>query len=84
MQHGMPVISVDTGGVTNIVPGIKIPLQNPEQVVSMLAEAFIKLGQDAEMRDQMGHVCKTSVENHTWEEKARQIYEIYTRIAFAG
>lgn len=84
MQHGMPVISVDTGGVTNIVPGIKIPLQNPEQVISMLAGALLKLGQDTELRDRMGRACRTSVEKHTWEEKARQIYEIYTRVAFAG
>ncbi len=77
MQYGLPVVSVDTGGVTNIVPGIKIPLQNPEQVISMLAEALLKLGQDSTLREQVGRAGRASVERHTWEEKARQIFKIY-------
>lgn len=81
MARGMPVISVDTGGVTNIVPMITVPLHNPEQAVSMLADALLEVCQDSALRDRMGRACKVSAEEHAWEEKAKKVCEIYKREA---
>jgi glycosyltransferase involved in cell wall biosynthesis len=77
MGHGMPVVSMDAGGVTNLVPDMKIPLSRPEQAISMMADVLIKLGNDATLRAQVGQACRVSVERHTWAEKARKFYEIY-------
>jgi len=79
MKRGMPVISVDTGGVTNIVPMMKVPLQNPNQVVSSLSKIIIKIYQDSQLRLQVSSACKTSIEKHTWHEKANQIFKIYEK-----
>ena len=77
MRCGMPVICMDTGGVTNIVPGIKIPLQSSQQAISMLAAALIKLGEDSAQREQLGQACRASVEELTWAEKAKTVASIY-------
>jgi glycosyltransferase involved in cell wall biosynthesis len=81
MQCGMPVICMDTGGVNNLVPGIKIPLLSPEQTISMLAASLLELGKDSAFREHIGRSCKTSVEGFTWKEKARLLHEIYIREA---
>jgi len=84
MRRGMPVICMDTGGVTNIVPGIKIPLLNSQQAISMLAAALHKLGEDSALRERVGQACRASVEGFKWADKARMLYGIYTREASAG
>jgi glycosyltransferase involved in cell wall biosynthesis len=84
MQRGMPVICMDTGGVNNSVPGIKIPLLHSEQATSMIAEALLKLGKDGAFRERVGRACRASVGGLTWDDKARLLYGIYTRGASAG
>lgn len=82
MQRGMPVVSVDTGGVTNIVPMMKVPLKNPNQVVSNLSENLLKICRDSQLRSQIGNSCRKSVEKHKWQDKTKEIYKIYEREAF--
>jgi len=77
MKYGLPVVCIDTGGVNNIVPDIKIPLLPPDQTISNLANALLKLGKDVELRKKTGQDCRASVQKHTWEKKAQLLYEIY-------
>lgn len=77
MQRGIPVISVDTGGVTDIVPFNKTPLNDTNQVINSIVQVLSNLHQDKTLRLSAGHACRMSVEDHTWEKKARQIYGIY-------
>ena len=79
MQRGMPVICLDTGGINNSIPGIKIPLQCSDQIISMLAESLLKLGQDSSLRNKIGCACRTFAEKHTWDDKTRQLFGIYTQ-----
>jgi len=70
---GLPIVSVDTGGVTNIIPLLKVPLVNPKQVVARLSENILKLCQDKQLRIRVVNAYRKSIEAHTWYEKAKNI-----------
>jgi len=77
MHMGLPIVSVDTGGVTNIIPLLKVPLVNPKQVVARLSENILKLCQDKQLRIRVVNAYRKSIEAHTWYEKAKKIFALY-------
>jgi len=84
MASGRPVICLDLGGPAFQVTeetGIKIPAQNPRQVVRDLANAMLKLAQDPKLRQTIAQAGRRRVREHfTWQKKGEQIREIYDAI----
>jgi glycosyltransferase involved in cell wall biosynthesis len=84
MAAGKPVICLDLGGPAAQVTsetGIKIPADNPEQVVQGLAEAMVQLAGDRRLLLQMGQSGQQRVrECYNWEVKGKQLAQIYAEI----
>jgi glycosyltransferase involved in cell wall biosynthesis len=83
-----PVICLDLGGpALQVIPGsgIKLPAKSPEQVVSDLTAALLRLAQDSRIREQMGEASRLRVQNHfDWTRKGEQMQQIYQTTAPAG
>lgn len=81
MAAGRPVICLDLGGPALQVTGetgFKIPARTPEQTVTEMAEAMLRLARDPDLRERMGKAARRRVrEAFSWERRAREIYEIY-------
>lgn len=81
LSFGMPVVTFDLFGFSNVVTedcGIKIPVQSKSQVVQDLAMAIDKIAEDEPLRMRMAQAAMRRAEDYTWEEKAKQISELYT------
>jgi len=80
-----PVICLDLGGpALQVTPGtgIKLPAISPEQVVSDLTAAMLRLAQDAHIREQIGEASRLRVENHfDWTHKGELMQQIYQSTA---
>lgn len=82
LSFGMPVVTFDLFGFSNVVTkecGIKIPVQSKCQVVRDLAAAIDKIAEDDSMRMCMAKAALNRAQDFTWEGKARQISQLYTR-----
>lgn len=75
MASGRPIICLDLGGPSELVTaaiGIKVAADNPEQAVSDLAKAMIKLAGDSSLCVQMGQAGQQKVkEFYSWEAKGK-------------
>ena len=84
MAAGCPVICLDRGGpglqVTEET-GIKIPANDPEQVVQGLTKAMTRLAQDPGLRAKMGRAGQQRVRDHfLWESRGDWIDSVYKKI----
>jgi glycosyltransferase involved in cell wall biosynthesis len=84
MAAGRPVICLDLGGpalqVTNDT-GFKIPADNPQQVVTALKEAMIKIASDSQLFLRMSHSSRARArEAFNWEMKQKWIRDIYDKV----
>lgn len=80
LSYGLPVIALDHCGFTNVITGecgIKIPIRRKEQVVKDIAMAIDRIATDEERRKQMSVAAYQRSLLYGWEEKGRQIDEIY-------
>ncbi|MBW4425195.1 MAG: glycosyltransferase [Nostoc desertorum CM1-VF14] len=84
MAAGRPVICLDLGGPAAQVTsetGFKMLADNPEQSVSGLSEAMVRLASDHNLRLQMGQSGQQRVrECYSWEVKGKQLAQIYEEI----
>jgi len=84
MAAGLPVVCLDYGGPGQIVTdecGIKVKPLNPEQTITHLADALLKLASDPELRKRMAEAGKKRVEQcYTWQRKKNFIQELYARV----
>jgi len=79
----LPVLCFDTcgqGDCVNETVGFKIPLTNPEQSVKDFAEKIEYLYHHREELTRMSANCQKRAEELTWENKARQMVELYERM----
>ncbi len=85
MAAGRPVICLDLGGpAAQITPetGFKVPAHHPEQAVSDLSTAMVRLATDPHLCSQMGLSGQQRVrESYSWEVKGKQLAQIYEEIA---
>lgn len=84
MACGLPIICMDLGGpafqVTNDC-GIKIPAQNPDQVIRDMGKAMITLATDQMLPNKMGDAAKKRVLEHfEWSTKGKFVKQIYDEI----
>ena len=84
MAAGRPVICLDLGGPAEQVTaetGFKVLADNPEQAVSAMAEAMIKLANDNNLILQMGQSGRQRVkELYSWQVKGKQLSQAYQEI----
>jgi glycosyltransferase involved in cell wall biosynthesis len=85
MAAGRPVICLDLGGPgAQVTPqaGVKVPALHPDQAVSDMAEAILKLAQHPELREQMAAAGRKLVsERYSWDMKALQVNRLYTTLS---
>jgi glycosyltransferase involved in cell wall biosynthesis len=88
LSLGLPVICLDVPGASEIIDkecGIKIKPTHPEQTISDLAEALLKLAGDPELRRKMGEAGRKRVmEYYTWEKKGEFIKQVYEKVLGYG
>lgn len=85
MATGRPVICLNLGGPAVQVTeetGFKVPAYDPEQAVSDLAEAMVRLAKDSELRVRMGQAGQKLVsENYSWEATGQSLAQLYEKIS---
>jgi glycosyltransferase involved in cell wall biosynthesis len=84
MAAGRPVIGLDLGGAAEqitVETGFKVPPHTPEQVVSVLAEAMVRVATDKDLRVQMGQAGQQRIRKYySWEAKGQQLAQVYEEI----
>lgn len=81
LSFGMPVVTFNLFGFSNVVTdecGIKISVRSKRQVVQDLVAAIDKIAEDEPLRMRMSQAALRRAQDFTWEEKAKQITELYT------
>jgi glycosyltransferase involved in cell wall biosynthesis len=81
MASGKPVVCLDLGEpalqVTEYT-GIKVPATSPEQVVSDLAAAMMRLARDPGLRIRLGIAARQRVQEHfDWDKKGLFMAKLY-------
>jgi len=82
LSQGAPVICPDHCGFSDVINndcGIKIPVIKPEQLVSDMAEAILKLSDDESERQRLSRGALEQIKEFSWDKKAERINEIYAR-----
>ena len=72
MANSMPVITIAIHGQAEMVDGtngIKVPVNNPEQVVNDLAAAIERLYHNPAERLEMGRRAYTFAKSQVWDQK---------------
>jgi len=81
MAAGCPVICLNLGGPSVQITddaGFRIAAEHPDQAVSDLAKAMIRLAGDPELRVSMGQAGNKLVHKyHTWQAKGELLGQIY-------
>lgn len=88
MAAGRPIICLDLGGpgvqVTSET-GFKVQANEPEQAISGLANAMVRLANDSELRLQMGKAGQKMVQElYNWEAKGRFLSDSYAEVLSAS
>ena len=79
-NNKLPVLCFNTCGQSDCVNenvGIKIPLSNPRQSAIDFAEKISYLYHHHEILDTMSNNCMKRAEELSWDNKAKQIVELY-------
>jgi glycosyltransferase involved in cell wall biosynthesis len=88
MASSRPIICLDLGGPSELVTpeiGLKVLAHTPEQAISDLAKAMVKLAQDRNLCIQMGEAGQQKVkESYSWEAKGLLFAHIYKDIHTYG
>ena len=84
MSLGLPVICMDTGGVTRYINkrnGIKIELTNPEQTIKDLTTAILTLAKNPKLRVEMAKKAKKTIGRYFyWEKKRKEIKKMFGKL----
>ena len=83
LSYGLPVIALDHCGFSNVITdecGVKIPINNKEQVVKDLAKAIDLLAADEDLRKKMSIEAFRRSRVFDWNEKRTQLDLIYSKV----
>jgi glycosyltransferase involved in cell wall biosynthesis len=85
MSHGLAMIVADRGGPGFVVDdacGIRIPVTDPEQFATRIADAIRKLAAAPELVAAMGTAAREKIRlQFLWDMKIERIGEIYHRVS---
>jgi len=80
MAHGLPSLTLDHQGVGTFIPsdaGIKIPVSNPRETVSRIADGMHWLARNPEARRKMGEAGRLFAQTQTWEKRVEWMCKLY-------
>jgi glycosyltransferase involved in cell wall biosynthesis len=84
MTAGKPVVCLDTGGPGEAVTeecGIKVRIENVDQIVQDLSNALYRLAENPTLRSKMGEAAKRRVHQfYDWDRKGEKIKQIYESV----
>lgn len=84
MAAGKPVVCLEAGGPGEAVTeecGVKVKMQNRDQIVQDLSKALYKLAKDPLLRRKMGEASKRRIrETYDWDQKGKQIQRLYESV----
>ena len=81
LSLGLPVVTLNLFGFSNVVTekcGIKIDVHSEQQVISDIAAAINTIANNEPIRIRMAHDALLRAKDYTWEDKAKQISQLYT------
>ncbi len=85
MAAGRPILCLDLGGPgvqVTAETGIKVPAQNPEQAVTDLCDAMLRLAHNPALRARMGEAGRERVRAHFhWDRKGEWLRDLGAQIA---
>lgn len=80
MAHGLPILTLDHQGVGTFVPpgaGIKIPVTNPPETISAIADGIRWLARNPDARRRLGEAGHAYAQTQTWERRAEWMSKLY-------
>jgi glycosyltransferase involved in cell wall biosynthesis len=83
MASGLPIIGLDHHGVHEFVPneaGVKVPVANPEETVSALANAIRRLASSVDEAARMVRSAWEFAATQRWERRAEVMNDFYADI----
>lgn len=83
ISNSLPILCFDTCGMSQVVTediGIKIPLTNPEQSIKDFASKIDYLYHHREILAQMSENCPKRASELSWDNKAKQMVDLYKKI----
>lgn len=83
MAHSLPILTLDHQAASTMVPedaGIKVPVIDPEQTITALAEGIRSLVASPEARHRMGEAGRAYAQKHGWAQRAEQVSRWYAEI----
>lgn len=83
MGCGLPIITLDHQGAKDFVPdqaGIKVPVTNPHETISALAQAVEYMYHNPKQRQEMGRAGYEFAKMQIWSQKADKMSNYYQEI----
>ena len=83
ISNQLPILCFDAFGFASIVDeriGVKVPLTNSAHSIKDFAEKIHYLYNHRKVLQQMSENCKQRVEELSWENKAKQMVELYKKV----
>lgn len=77
MASGKAVVATDGGGVPEIVTDGAVGLLVPMDDVPSLADAMVRLANDADLRHRLGTAGRARARDFSWDSIAEQYLEVY-------
>ncbi len=83
LSQGLPIVCLDHCGFSDVITdecGIKIPVTNPQKVVSDMVDAIVMLAADEKKRRKMAAAALRRAADYEWVSKAQQLTKIYANV----
>ncbi|MBW4548426.1 MAG: glycosyltransferase [Symplocastrum torsivum CPER-KK1] len=83
MSQALPVVTLDHHGAQDFIPngaGIKVPVTNPAETISALAQAVEYMYGNPKERLEMGRIGYEFAKTQTWSKKALKISMYYQEV----
>ena len=83
MATGMPVITTETCGMTDVVEDEYNGLLIPPADAAAMEEAILRLARSVELRQKLGEASCETMRRYSWERAARRLEALYRRVLAA-
>jgi glycosyltransferase involved in cell wall biosynthesis len=80
MASGMPVITTETCGMTDVVEDRFNGLLVPPANASAIEEGILRLAGSVELRQKLGEAARETMKRYTWERAAKQLEALYRHV----